>query len=177
MNMEKINSKEKQEENYSYSDLFFEKGNWFLKIKQLFVALIGWICFIVPTFITIEAFVYHVSKGKHGIEFWNYSEGILEIKFLYIILAFCVIITFTYATSMTIIQNNRRESVIEKWPTFDSVSSIERRKKGENFMAERFGEKDFRHNVKYFEVLPEKNLANDELSKALDKDEVHTYDI
>jgi len=101
----------------------------------------------------------------------------LEIKFLLILLAFFVVITFTYAASMTIIQNNRRESFIEKWPTFDSVSSIERRKRGKKFMADRFGEEEFRHNVKYFEVLPEKNLKNDELSKVLGKDEVDTYDI
>ncbi len=44
-------------------------------------------------------------------------------------------------------------------------------------MADRFGEEEFRHNVKYFEVLPEKNLKNDELSKVLGKDEVDTYDI
>ena len=176
MQKEELN-KEQTEENYSYSDLFFEKGHWLLKIKQLLIALLGWVCFIVPTCITIASFLYKTSNGKYGIAFWKYSEGVLEIKFLLILLAFCVVITFTYAASMTIIQNNRRESVIEKWPTFDSVSSIERRKRGKKFMADRFGEEEFRHNVKYFEVLPEKNLKNDELSKVLGKDEVDTYDI
>lgn len=71
---------------------------------------------------------------------------------------------------MTIIQNNRRESVIEKWPTFDSVSSIQRRRKVDEFMTERFGTEDFRHNVKYFEVAPEKNLETDELSNLLNKE-------
>lgn len=113
MQKEKLN-KEQTEENYSYSDLFFEKGHWFLKIKQVFIALFGWVCFIVPTFITIASFLYTTSKGKYGIAFWRYSEGVLEIKFLLILLAFCVVITFTYAASMTIIQNNRRESFIEK---------------------------------------------------------------
>lgn len=105
MHKENLN-REQTEENYSYSDLFFEKGHWFLKIKQLLIALLGWSCFIVPTFITIASFLYAISKGKYGIAFWKYYEGVFEIKFLLILLAFCVVITFTYAASMTIIQNN-----------------------------------------------------------------------
>ncbi|HEY0222570.1 hypothetical protein [Lactovum miscens] len=172
--MKKINNIN-QEKNFSYSDLFFEKGNYILKIKQLLLALVGWFCFIVPTFITIDSFLYYLSKEKYGWMFWDYSEGIIEIKFLLVVLSFCVIITFLYAISMTIIQNNRRESVIEKWPTFDSVSSIERGKNAEKFIEERFGEEKFRHNVKYFEVVPEKNLPNNELSKAI-RAEMDDYD-
>lgn len=66
MQKEELN-KEQTEENYSYSDLFFEKGHWLLKIKQLLIALLGWVCFIVPTFITIASFLYKTSNGKYGI--------------------------------------------------------------------------------------------------------------
>ncbi|MFK4783637.1 hypothetical protein [Lactococcus petauri] len=75
MQKEELN-KEQTEENYSYSDLFFEKGHWLLKIKQLLIALLGWVCFIVPTFITIASFLYKTSNGKYGIDFWKFSEGV-----------------------------------------------------------------------------------------------------
>ena len=154
-------------ENYAFTDAFFEKGNIFLKLRQILVAALGWICFIIPTFITSCTYLYYCSNGEFGIRFWKYSKGVLEIKFLALILTFFSIITFIYATSMTIIQNNRRESVVEKWPTFDSVSSIERKEKAERFMSERFGEENIRHNLKYFEVLPEKNIQSGELSRVL----------
>ncbi|WP_406834990.1 hypothetical protein ABLU29_03270 [Lactococcus lactis] len=166
--MKKLNDTTERQD-YSYSDQFFEKGHYLLKFKQLVVAIVGWICFVVPTYITLGVFFYFISHGKIGKQFWRYSEGIVEIKFLLLILAFCVAITFTYATCMTIIQNNRREATIEKWPTFDSVSSIERRKRGTEFMEERFGSEKFRHNIKYFEVAPEMNLKSGELSDVLDR--------
>lgn len=170
MEKKKRTNEAAEKKEYGYSDLFFEKGNYLLKIVQTLLSILGWICLIVPTFITISSFLYYLTSGKYGWRFWNYAEGILEIKFLLIIITFCVVITFTYAVSMTIIQNNRRESVIEKWPTFDSVSSIQRRRKVDEFMTERFGTEDFRHNVNYFEVAPEKNLETDELSNLLNKE-------
>lgn len=80
-------NKEQTEENYSYSDLFFEKGHWFLKIKQVFIALLGWVCFIVPTFITIASlFVYDFKREvRHCL--WRYSEGVLRLNFCW----FCLL--------------------------------------------------------------------------------------
>lgn len=39
-----------------YTDAYFERGHWGLKVRQTLVALVGWICVIVPIVITITAF-------------------------------------------------------------------------------------------------------------------------
>ncbi|QIL51278.1 hypothetical protein G7084_05000 [Weissella coleopterorum] len=160
----------KMDQQYGYTDDYFAKGHWLLKIWQTSVAIFSWLCVIVPSFITIETFLAHITKGKRGHAFWTYSEGTNEIWFLIYLLLFAASITLIYATSMTIIQNFRREGTIEKWPTFDSIDDISKKKLSDNFMNKRFGSRALRHNVRYFEVQPEQNLADNELPDYLKVD-------
>lgn len=153
--------------NYSYTDLFFEKGHYLLKVKQIIYALIGWVLFIIPSAITIGTYLYLTSDGRIGWKIWMYPEGIKLINLLIIIFVFASFMTLTYTVTMTIVQNNRRESFVEKWPTFAAIDSIERQKRASHFMSERFGDEAFRFNVRYYDVTPDKNLANKELSQII----------
>ncbi len=66
---------------------------------------------------------------------------------------------------MTIIQNRRRERLAEQWPTFNPINQRKRESRLEKFMTDRFGDEEFRENVKYYEVEPEQNLDTDEIHR------------
>lgn len=166
--MEKM---KKKEVTYAYTDSFFEEGHYLLKIKQTFYALFGWVFFILPTFITVSSYIFFVSQHQLGWGIWSYQEGIKLVSFLIVLFIFAAFMTMIYTVTMTIVQNNRRESFVEKWPTYDSVSSIERQKKASQFMEDRFGKEDYRINVRYYDVMPEKNLANNELANVINNKE------
>lgn len=68
-----------------------------------------------------------------------------------------------FAVSMTIIQNRRRDHLAEQWPTFNPINQRKRESRLEKFMTDRFGDEEFRENVKYYEVEPEQNLDTDEI--------------
>lgn len=68
-----------------------------------------------------------------------------------------------FAVSVTIIQNRRRDRLAEQWPTFNPINQRKREARLEKFMTTRFGDKEFRENVKYYEVEPEQNLGTDEI--------------
>lgn len=68
-----------------------------------------------------------------------------------------------FAVSMTIIQNRRRDRLAEQWPTFNPINQRKRESRLEKFMTDRFGNEEFRENVKYYEVEPEQNLDTDEI--------------
>ncbi|SQG82655.1 Uncharacterised protein [Streptococcus uberis] len=127
--------------------------------------------FILPTFITVSSYIFFVSQHQLGWGIWSYQEGIKLVSFLIVLFIFAAFMTMIYTVTMTIVQNNRRESFVEKWPTYDSVSSIERQKKASQFMEERFGKEDYRINVRYYDVMPEKNLANNELANVINNKE------
>lgn len=160
----------KDDQQYGYSDEYFEPGHWWLKIRQTIIALLSWGCVLVPSFITIESFVNYATHQRHGIGFWRYTEGIHEILFLIFLLAFMASVTFIFAISMTLIQNNRREGTLEKWPTFDSIDDIHKKAMTEQFMERRFAIKAVRHNVRYYEVQPDQNLEDTELADYLHVD-------
>ncbi|AUT06785.1 hypothetical protein [Streptococcus parauberis] len=166
--MEKM---KKKEVTYAYTDSFFEEGHYLLKIKQTFYALFGWVFFILPTFITVSSYIFFVSQHQLGWGIWSYQEGIKLVSFLIVLFIFAAFMTMIYTVTMTIVQNNRRESFVEKWPTYDSVSSIERQEKASQFMEDRFGKEDYRINVRYYDVMPEKNLANNELANVINNKE------
>lgn len=95
-----------------YTDAYFEKGHWGLKIWQTLIGLIGWICVFVPIVITVLSF--WAAYDPHIIHLWSYSEGIFEIKFIGIILLFCFVLVSLFAVGMTIIQNRKRDRVVEQ---------------------------------------------------------------
>jgi hypothetical protein len=144
-----------------YSDAYFEKGHWGLKIWQTLIAIVGWFCVVVPLVITITSFwASYNPKVPH---IWSYNEGIFEIKFIGVILLFSFVMAVMFAVSMTIIQNRRRDRLAEQWPTFNPINQKRREVELENFMQERFGDQEFRENVRYYEVQPEQNLDTDDI--------------
>ncbi|ANZ60912.1 hypothetical protein AYR62_11990 [Secundilactobacillus paracollinoides] len=155
-----------------YTDLFFEKGHWGLKIKESLVALFGLISMIVPIVMT-GIILTHRSIRLFGVTI-DLRGGMYTFGFLGIILLFCFAVTAVFAISMVLIQNRKRERLIEQWPTFDPLDERNRETELTKFMTKRFGEEKFRQNVRLYRVQPEQNLDTHELAEMgqVDKDKI-----
>lgn len=144
-----------------YTDKYFEHGHWLLKIEQTLVALIGWVCVVVPIIITARSYI-GLQTGRIK-PWWSYSEGFFEIKFIGILLLFCFAMVLVYSVFMTIIQNRKRDRLVEQWPTFDPIGQHEREDEVSDFFDQQFGSPEFCHSVRFYEVKPEQNLDTHEI--------------
>lgn len=146
-----------------YTDKYFESGHILLKIRQTIVAIIGWLAVIIPIVITVTSF--WASFNPKIPHIWSFSEGIYEIKFIGIILVFAWVMTVIFSTGMTIIQNRKRARVVEQWPTFNPIDQKKRKQTIDDFIDQRFGDQEFRENVRSYDVQPEQNLETHEIQK------------
>ncbi|ALB29571.1 hypothetical protein [Companilactobacillus heilongjiangensis] len=157
-----------------YTDKYFESGHLWLKIRQTFFAIIGWVAVIVPIVITITSFwAIFNPKIPHV---WSFREGIYEIKFIGIILLFAFVMTAIFSTGMTIIQNRKRDRVVEQWPTFNPINQKKRKKTIDYFIDNRFGDQEFRENVRSYDVQPEQNLETHQIQKLYAKKDLDDVD-
>lgn len=154
-----------------YTDKYFEKGHWFLKLWQTLIAIIGWIFVIVPIAITVTSF--WASFNPKIPHLWSYNEGITEIKFIGIVLLFCFVMSGIFSISMTLIQNRKRDRLVEQWPTFNPIDQKKRKKTLDDFIDNRFGDKEFRENARTYDVQPEQNLDTDTIQKLYDQHDIN----
>lgn len=164
----------KEDKQQLYTDKFFESGHWLLKIRQVLIAIIGWLAVIIP--IVITALAFWASFDSRVPHLWSYHEGIYEIKFIGIILIFAWVMTLIFAISMTIIQNRKRDRIVEQWPTFNPINQKERKKTIDDFIDKRFGPKEFREHVKTYTVKPEQNLETHQIQKLYAKKNLDDVD-
>lgn len=117
-------SKKQKNKQQLYTDEYFEKGHWLLKIRQTLMSLIGWLAVIIPIVITVTSF--WASFNPKVPHIWSYPEGILEIKFIGVILLFAFVMSGIFSISMTIIQNRKRQRLVQQWPTFNPINQKKR---------------------------------------------------
>ncbi len=154
-----------------YTDDYFAKGHWLLKIWQTVVSLLGWVCVAVPMYITIRSFMG--VKWGFFTPLWTYSEGIYEIQFIGAIVLFTAACALIFTVCMSIIQNRKRDRVVEQWPTFNPIDQRLRADELEQFMETRFGDDDFRHHVRSYKVQPEQNLDTDEIHRLFGDNDIN----
>ncbi|VDG19442.1 hypothetical protein [Lactiplantibacillus mudanjiangensis] len=157
-----------------YTDNYFSRGHWLLKIWQTLIGLIGWIAVIIPITTTVLSFWSIYDRRVPRI--WAYQEGIFEIKFIGILLLFAFAFTSLFAVTMTIIQNRKRDRLVEQWPTYNPINQKKRQNALAKFMDDRFGPAETRENVRYYKVQPEQNLDTDEIQQLYDKDDINDLD-
>ncbi|BDZ30107.1 hypothetical protein RA086_02875 [Lactiplantibacillus sp. WILCCON 0030] len=157
-----------------YTDAFFSKGHWLLKIWQSLIAILGWLAAILPMLCTILSLLHSINPKIPGL--WHYHEGIFEIKFIGILLLFMFVLASLFAVTMTIIQNRKRDRVVEQWPTFNPINQNKRTKLLAKFMDDRFGSTDFRENVRDYHVKPEQNLDTDTFQKLYEEHDINDLD-
>lgn len=167
-------SKKQRNKQQLYTDEYFEKGHWLLKIRQTLMSLIGWLAVIIPIVITVTSF--WASFNPKVPHIWSYPEGILEIKFIGVILLFAFVMSGIFSISMTIIQNRKRQRLVQQWPTFNPINQKKRENTIDIFIDKRFGNKEFRENVRTYNVQPEQNLDTDEIHKLYDEHHINDLD-
>ncbi|GEO48016.1 hypothetical protein [Companilactobacillus kimchii] len=167
-------SKKQKNKQQLYTDEYFEKGHWLLKIRQTLMSLIGWLAVIIPIVITVTSF--WASFNPKVPHIWSYPEGILEIKFIGVILLFAFVMSGIFSISMTIIQNRKRQRLVQQWPTFNPINQKKRENTIDIFIDKRFGNKEFRENVRTYNVQPEQNLDTDEIHKLYDEHHINDLD-
>lgn len=145
-------------EERNYYDSYFEEWHIWLKIKQTLVLIIGWIVFFLPCVITASTYVAYKTKGRYGHYFWHYSEGFDSINLLLVILSFSVAMIAVFCFSVGYVQIQRSRGLVTKWPMYNIKENKEKRLNIEAYMENCFGNLEFRHNVRYYSVAPEKNI-------------------
>lgn len=137
-------------------DNFFEKGHLLLKIRQVLFNLVFLAVLIIPIVILFNS----LSKGSliSTLYYWTYSDGFDLTDYLNsaILLAFVVILVFSLGF---LYRNNYREqNVYPHKKTYDAQKLAERKAILEDMYAERFGDSEFRENIRYYAVDGEKNI-------------------
>lgn len=159
-------TEEKKREEISpqlFQDDFFEKGHLLRKIWQIIIAIFGWALVIIPIVLTyfiwtrptINVFGYRIQL----------QGGFFTLEYLTVVLLFAFLVSAVYVIGMSILQNRKRARLVEQWPTFDPLQSTEKRDIQEAFITERFGNAEFRQNVRTYTVKPEQNLETNQLNK------------
>lgn len=150
-----------------YTDLYFSSGHWLLKIGQTLVALFGWLCVFIPIIIT--GLSYLGVRYGYFKPIWRYTEGIFEIRFISVVLFFLASVALIFSVSMTIIQDRKRDRLVEQWPTFNPINQKARETELDQFMRQRFGSDEFRQNVRNYRVESDQNLDTDLIHKLFDQ--------
>ena len=127
--------------------------------------MICWIMMLIPCLITISSYIAYLTNGKRGIYFWYYLEGFRKLNFLIIFLVFLIGMIAVFCLTVSFIQNQRRNGLIEKWSMFDVKKSNLNQRQANLLATKKFGPISFRQNISYYVVTSEQNFQKNELRK------------
>ncbi|WP_318766364.1 hypothetical protein [Lactiplantibacillus carotarum] len=145
------------------TDKYFSKGHWWTTIWQTVVAIIAWICVIVPVYWTISSTL--LANNQRFIHAWKYAEGKTLFYFFgrFFVIAFILIAIIVIIS--TIHNNHRVKQHISKEVQYNQDELAVRKRRLNDFYSTRFGQQTFRKHVKHYTVDPEQNLDPDEIHK------------
>lgn len=149
-------------------DRFFSKGNWLLKIWQVFLSLLAWLAVFIPIFWTLSA---TLLRHDHMIHMWNYLEGIHMFDFLEIAFPIAFIIILVAVLILTLRNNYITKHDLFEKTMYDEERLTQRTELLNDFYAERFGREETRHQAKTFTVVEEENIATHEIVELYRKGE------
>ncbi|WP_251713243.1 hypothetical protein [Lactococcus ileimucosae] len=155
-----MNSKEKERQSDATKDFvkdkYFEGGNFLLKLRQTLVTLAFWWMIIFPLLTLINS----VSRQRiwRNIYRWTWADGLILARDLFIMVILSLLV-FIIIGGFFLLRNNR--NLKKNYPerkTYDEERAAARCAILEEAYTERFGNREFRENVDYYSVVPEKNL-------------------
>jgi|SRR5699024_8004249 len=143
------------------SDLFFNKNNLSLKLRQSVLTLLGWIGVLFPFIWVLTP--YFFPKVANRIPFFPYVEISEMVTFL--LKFFSIIFPLIVVSSVILtIWNNKRYKRLLTKKTLVNEDTLEKNKASlESFYDERFGSKEFRENIRFYTVPAEKNIENEDI--------------
>ena len=155
--MKKNISREEAKKSLVY-DPYFEKGHYGSKIFQTIMAALPIFPFVFPNRARFDhIIIYREEKSTLLFLFIFLSISFIFLSILYIILTF--------------LNNYRFKHFLQKEKQYDAERVDVRRKLINQAYDERFGTKDFRHNVCFYSVKEEQNLETDFVKKLYQKGE------
>lgn len=166
--MKKNISREEAKKSLVY-DSYFEKGHYGSKIFQTIIAFLGWCGVISPFLWIIFPFVFP-NRANHN-HIVVYLEEKTTLHFLFIFLSLSFVFLVILYTILTLWNNYRFKHFLQKEKQYDAERVKVRRKLINQAYNERFGSKDFRHNVCFYSVKEEQNLETDFVKKLYQKGE------
>lgn len=143
------------------SDNYFKKGNLTLKIWQSILTLLSWMGVFLP-FIWILFPVFYPKKANQ-LNFYLYPEEITTFRFLLKFFLIVFLLILVGSISLTIWNNYRYKNILEKTITIDENSVANNNNTLEKFYSERFGEQSIREEIRYYSVIAEKNITDDDI--------------
>ncbi|MCV3161099.1 hypothetical protein OHD86_01980 [Enterococcus faecium] len=140
-------------------DKYFSKGNYWLKIWQTLVALLGWMIVVLP-FIWVIWVFFPLTRPERAKDFFLYAF-LSEKKMLYFLIGFFVLIFFSFLITSFVLTrwNNRNlhKKVNESFE-YEDEELEKRQELLEEMYTERFGTKEERETVRFYSVSAEQNL-------------------
>ncbi|EQB4880018.1 TPA: hypothetical protein QFD63_002525 [Enterococcus faecium] len=140
-------------------DKYFSKGNYWLKIWQTLVALLGWMIVVLP-FIWVIWVFFPLTRPERAKDFFLYAF-LSEKKMLYFLIGFFVLIFFSFLITLFVLTrwNNRNlhKKVNESFE-YEDEELEKRQELLEEMYTERFGTKEERETVRFYSVSAEQNL-------------------
>lgn len=106
-------------------DLYFEKGNFWIKIYQTVIAFIGWIGFFLPFAWISLPYLFPIKMVKFKI--YSYFEEVITIRFLFIFLSIVFFILVISYSLLTVLNNYRFKNNLQKKEQYD-VSRLEKKR-------------------------------------------------
>ncbi|AKP67913.1 hypothetical protein [Companilactobacillus ginsenosidimutans] len=157
-----------------YEDKYFKPGNKSLKIKEGFITLVGW-AFVMGlmTLVLISSMANIDSRLPKLIP---HDSSFYEINHMAFILFTLSIISFLISIFLTIMNNYRNKSFYNSVSILDMKREKKREQLFEDYVTERFGNRNFRHNVRAYEVSPEQCLEKNTYQKLYNKYHVNDVD-
>ncbi|MFC6293906.1 hypothetical protein ACFQH1_01475 [Lactiplantibacillus daoliensis] len=142
-------------------DNYFDKGHLWTKVWQTVMAIVFWICVAIPVYWTISSTL--LINNQRFLHAWRYEEGRTLFYFFdrFFIIAFIILAVIVIIS--TIHNNHRVKQHVEKAIQYDEPKMLARKQHLEAFYTARFGNKEFRENVRSYHVKPEQNLAVNEI--------------
>lgn len=154
--------------NQNYEDDFFSKGNLVIKVKQSLIALFGWITVLIPMLIL------GMILKRHGLKIFgiyvDFKDLVIFGEFLLIILIFTFVVIGAFSISMAIIQHERSRHYLDKWPNFNPIERQVVIDKLNEFATSKYGDEEFRENVRTFVVPKELNIEDGKLQNLIKED-------
>lgn len=139
-------------------DDFFEKGHWWLKIRQVFLNLIFLVVLILPIMILFNSIAE--KRIWRFLYFWQYQDGFELSDYLktFILLAF--IFTLVISLFFLFRNNYQEKNIYPKHRTYNEVQLKERKQILESLYTERFGDSEKRQQSKYYAVDGKQNFSD-----------------
>ncbi|MDI6666371.1 hypothetical protein QMA56_01455 [Leuconostoc falkenbergense] len=137
-------------------DVFFDKGHWGLKLRQLGINFVFVIVLVLPVLILFNS----LKNGKlwQSLYHWQYQDGFDLTKFLQASILIAIVVVLVCSLAFLARNNYREQKIYPNQMTYDVDKLQARKAVMDKLYRSRYGDKNFRESTKYYAVNEEQNI-------------------